>query len=126
MKKKSKTPSRTKYEESHPTVSFRVSRELYDRLQAVKKAEGKSITDVLKVGVGLLEVKVRSEAEIRGKAFREGHRKGYELAESNYKCTFPCSGCGKTISVEGEAIKEAIKEYLVRNGWGHADCVNRR
>ncbi len=53
-----KTPSRIKYEQSHPTVSFRVSKELYDMLQAVKKAEGKSNTDVLKAGVGLLEVKV--------------------------------------------------------------------
>jgi len=122
MKKKSKTPSRTKYEESHPTVSFRVSREPYDRLKAVKKVEEKSITDVLKVGVGLLEVRMISEAEIRGKAFGEGHRKGYELAEANYNCTFPCSGCGKTISVEDKAIKE----YLVRSGWGHADCVNRK
>ena len=39
-----KTPSRIKYEQSHLTVGFRVSRELYDRLQAVKKAEGKNIT----------------------------------------------------------------------------------
>ena len=53
-----KTPSRVKYEQNHPTVSFRVSKELYDMLQAVKKAEGKSNTDVLKAGVGLLEVKV--------------------------------------------------------------------
>lgn len=109
MKKKSKTPSRIKYEESHPTVSFRVSRELYDRLQAIKKAEGKSITDVLKVGVGLLEVKVRAEAEIRIKAFREGHRKGYELAEANYKCTFPCSGCGETIAGKAKLLKKLLK-----------------
>lgn len=46
-------------------MSSRVSKELYDRLQVVKKAEGKSITDVLKVGVGLLEVKVRKEKEDR-------------------------------------------------------------
>ena len=66
------TPSRIKYEQNHPTVSFRVSKELYERLQAVKKAEGKSITDVLKVGVGLLEVKIRKEKEIRVQAYDEG------------------------------------------------------
>jgi hypothetical protein len=49
--KAKKTPSRIKYEQSHPTVSFRVSREFYDRLQAVKEAEGRSYTDALKVGV---------------------------------------------------------------------------
>jgi len=46
LKKKRKTPSRIKYERDHPTVSFRVSKEIHDRLQAVKEAEGKSITDV--------------------------------------------------------------------------------
>ena len=55
---KKKSPSRIKYEQRHPTVSFRVTKELYDRLQAVKEAEGLSNTDILKVGVGLLEVRV--------------------------------------------------------------------
>jgi predicted CopG family antitoxin len=79
--KKRKTPSRIKYEQSHPTVSFRVSKELYDRLQSVKKAEGKSIAEVLKVGVGLLEVKVRKEKEIRDQAYEEGWEKGASEAE---------------------------------------------
>ncbi len=90
-----KTPSRVKYEQSHPTVSFRVSRELYDRLQAVKKAEGKSITDVLKVGVGLLEVKVRKEKEIRDQAYEEGWEKGVAEAAELYSVPYSCSVCGK-------------------------------
>ena len=52
--KKNMTPSRVKYEQKHPTVSFRVSKDLDDRLLAVKEAEGKSSTDVLRVGAGLL------------------------------------------------------------------------
>ena len=47
-----KTSSRVKYEQKRPTVSFRISKELYDRLQAVKEAEGKSATEVLKMGDG--------------------------------------------------------------------------
>ena len=65
LKKKRRTPSRIKYEQNHPTVSFRVSKEIYDRLEIVKEAEGKSITDVLRVGVGLLEVKVSKEKEAK-------------------------------------------------------------
>ena len=61
--KKKRTPSRIRYEQSHPTVSWRVSEELYDKLQVVKEAEGKSVTDVFKVGIGLLEVKVSKEKE---------------------------------------------------------------
>lgn len=124
--KKKKTPSRLKYEETHPTMSFRATKEVEDRLRVVQKAENKSVMDIFKIGLGLLEVKIRSEAEIREKAFREGHRKGYELAESIYKVTFPCSVCRETIPVEDKVTKEAVKKYLVQDGWGHADCINRR
>ena len=124
--KKKKTPSRIKYEQSHRTVSFRPSNELYDRLQAVKEEEGLSNTDVLKVGVGLLEVKVRSEREASEQSFEEGFEKGFEEAESIYKVTFPCSVCRKTIEVSSDKTKEAIRKYMLERGWGHADCINRR
>jgi len=124
--KKKKTPSRVKYEKSHPTVSFRTNKELYDRLQTVKKAEGKSTADVLKVGLGLLEVKVGKEKEARRQGYEEGFEKGYEEAQALYKVTFPCSVCGKAIEVTAKATKEAIKGYMRERGWGHADCINRR
>ena len=66
---KKKAPSRTRYEQSHPTVSCRVSREIYDRLQAVKEADSKSFANILKVGLGLLEVQVKEKE----KAKRKGH-----------------------------------------------------
>jgi len=61
--KKKRTPSRIRCEQSHPTMSWRVSKELHDRLQVVKEAEGKSATDLLKVNIGLLEAKVSKEKE---------------------------------------------------------------
>jgi len=61
--KKKRTPSRIRCEQSHTTVSWRVSKELHDRLQLVKEAEGKSVTDLLKVNIGLLEAKVSKENE---------------------------------------------------------------
>jgi hypothetical protein len=121
-----KTPSRVKYEQSHPTVSFRVSKELYDRLQAVKRIEGKSITDILKVGLGLLEVKVRKEEEIRLQAYDKGWEKGITEAEELYSVSYPCIVCGKTIVATSDAEKKAIRKYMREHGWGHADCINRR
>ena len=123
--RKRKTPSRVKYEYSHPTVSFRVSKELYDRLQAVKEAEGKSITDVLKVGLSLLEVKVSKEKEAKKQGYEEGFEKGYKEAESLYKVTFPCSICGKTLTVTGKKEKEAVRRYMREHRWGHVECINR-
>ena len=125
LKKKKKTPSRIKYEHSHPTVSFRVSKELYDRLQAVKEVEGKSVTDVLKVGLGPLEVKVSKEKEVRDRAYDEGYGEGYKDAEELYKVTYVCKICRKTVGVMNVKEKEAIKGYMREHGWAHAECINR-
>ena len=119
-------PSRKKYEEDNPVVSCRVPKELYNRLRAIKKAEGKSMADVLKAGLGLFEVKVRTEKEVKQEAYEEGQINGYELAESEYKVTYPCSICGESIEVTTDEEKKAIAEYMREDGWGHADCINRR
>jgi len=124
--KRKKPPSRARYEQKHPTVSWRISRELYDRLQAVKEAEGTSITDVLKVGVGLLEVKVSEEKEAREEGYHKGYSKGYEEAVALYKVTFPCIICRKTVEVTDKTTKEAIRSYMMQEGWGHGECINRR
>jgi hypothetical protein len=124
-KRKGKTPSRIKYEQNRPVVSFRVSKELYDRLEAVKKTEGKSTTDVLGVGVGLLDVKVRKEKEIRDQAYEEGWEKGTAEAEELYAVHYSCSVCGKKIVVTSDDEKRAIKTYMRDHGWGHGNCVKR-
>jgi len=121
-----KTPSRVKYEQKFPTVSFRISKELYERLQAVKGAEGKSTTGVLKVGVGLLEAKVSKEKEAKRQGYDEGFEKGYEEAEELYKVTYPCKICRRTLVVTSAKEKEVIRNYMLEHGWGHADCINRR
>lgn len=121
-----KPPSRVKYEQKRPTVSFRISKELYDRLQAVKETEGKSTTEVLKVGVGLLEVKVAKEREAKRQGYEEGFEKGYEEAEELYKVTYPCKVCRKALEVTTLEEKQAIRGYMLENGWGHIDCINHR
>jgi len=124
-KKKKRTPSRIRYEQDHPTASFRVSKEIHDRLQAVKEAEGKSITDVLKVGLSLLEVKVSKEKEAKKQGYEEGFEKGYEEAEELYKVTYPCKVCRKMITVTDKNVKEAIRRYMLQHGWVHTSCSNR-
>jgi len=123
---KKKSPSRVKYETEHPTVSFRVARDIYDKLRAVREAEGKSITDVLKVGVGLLEVKVRRERKIREEAYLAGRLKGCVDAKAKYSVSYPCSVCGELIEVESKGEKDFIKRKMQEYGWGHSECLNRR
>lgn len=50
-KPRSKPPSRQRYEKSHPTVSFRIDRELYDELKDLKSKAGLSVADILRVGM---------------------------------------------------------------------------
>jgi hypothetical protein len=92
----------------------------------IKKAEGKSMADILKAGLGLYEVKLSAKKEVRQKAYEEGQLNGYELAKSEYKVTYPCSICGKLIEVTTEREKKAIRGYMREHKWGHANCVNRR
>jgi len=122
---KRKAPSRIKYEQSHPTVSCRVSREIYDVLQKTKEAEGKSFADVLKVGLRMIEATGNREREIARLGFVEGHKQGYAEAQRLYKVTYPCSICSKTIEVTSEKAKQAASQYMVEHNWGHSACRER-
>jgi hypothetical protein len=124
-KKRRNPPSRVKYDRDNPVVSFRVKRKDKDRFIAIREKLGMSNGDVYKAGLGVIEVKVRAEAEIRQEGYEEGQLSGYELAESEYKVTYPCSICGKSIEVTTDKEKEAIAKYMVEHGWAHGDCLNR-
>lgn len=126
MKKKRQSPSRVKYEQSRPTFSFRIYKDLDERIREVKKAEGMSNTNIVEAGVGLFEVKVSKEKEAKKQGYEEGFSDGYEEAESLYKVTFPCSICGKTLTVTGKKEKEAVRRYMREHQWGHVECINRR
>jgi len=118
-------PSRKKYERDNPVVSCRVSREVYDRLQTIKKVEGRSMADILEAGLGLFEVKVRSEKEIWQQAFDVGEESGINRAEEIYAITYKCSGCGEEMFVSTDEEKTAIRRFIKEQGWGHKECVER-
>ena len=124
-KQRSTPPSRKKYEEANPVVSFRVSKKDYARFEVIRQKLGLSHGDVYKNGLGVNEVKIRSEEEIREEAYEQGRIEGFEIAESIYKVTYPCSVCGKETEVESDAEKKAIRGYMREHGWGHIDCLNR-
>jgi predicted CopG family antitoxin len=121
-KDRRKPPSRIRYEESHPTISCRVAKEIYDRLQDIKKGEGRSFSDILKTGLGMLE----AEAEKEDKAYSEGYKKGYKKAEQKFKVTYACSVCGKIMSLTSEEEKQAAGEYMKEQGWHYDECDEKR
>ncbi len=125
-KKRKTPPSRLRYEQTHPTVSCRVSKEMYDELKMIEKGEGKSLTDILKIGLGRLEVKVGEEDEIRNEALCEGFEEGFSDAEKTFKVTYACSVCGGMMVVSCAEEKAAITQYMREHGWGHQSCHDRR
>ena len=123
---KRKAPSRVRYEQSHPTVSCRIPRDIYDRLRVTKNTAGKSFADILKTGLGILEVQAKKEGEVREKGHAEGYKKGYAEAARLYMVTYPCCICGKMLMVTSGDEKEAIKKYMQEHSWGHKECHKRR
>ena len=123
---KRKPPSRVRYERSHPTVSCRVPRELYDRLEKARKTERRSFADFLKIGLGVVEAQARKEEGIREQAYGEGYEGGYTKAQYTYVVTYRCNVCGQSITESTTAEKEAIREYMNEHGWGHGECHDKR
>lgn len=121
-KDRRKPPSRVKYEQGHPVVSCRVPREVYEKLRGIMDREDKSFADILKTGLGILELHVREKETARKVGQAEGYRRGYAEAGRLYKVTYPCSVCGKTLAVTSRDEKEAIKEYMQEHGWSHRAC----
>ncbi len=121
-KKRAKSPSRERYEQRRPVLSFRVSRNIYDQLRVINESTGDSRTKVLMTGLGLCEAKARTEKEI----WQEGYDKGYDDAATEacdyFQVTYPCHRCGKEMVVNTDMEKKAIRQYLMAHGWGHTEC----
>ena len=52
-------PSRVRYEQTHPTISFRIDRELYDELKELGRTTGKSFAAFLKDGARITKTQVK-------------------------------------------------------------------
>ena len=124
--KRKAPPSRIKYEQSHPVVSFRVPKHIYDELQRVKEGGGNSFTDILKLGLGMTEVRLKKLEEARKQGWDEGYKKGFADARLRYRAIYHCSVCGQMIEVTIKEEKEAIREYMQEQGWAHTECLEPR
>ena len=88
----SKPPSRERYEEENPVVSFRISREKKAKLDSMmedfdltKKAWFESVIDETE----------QDYAAVR----EEAHETGYQEAKEKYAVSVPCAECGSPMSL---------------------------
>ena len=115
-----KPPARIRYEQSHPTVSCRLSKDAYTLLkQRLEDLGGVSFADFVKDSLGLLELKIPDIEGIKDEARGEG----YIQAEEDYQIWYFCNVCGKRMemSPNGDDHKAMIG-YMKEHGWRHGDC----
>ena len=117
-----KPPARIRYEQSHPTVSCRVSRDVYDLLKQRLEDLGVSFADFVKDSLGLLQLKMPDIEEIKDTAWS----KGYDEAEEGYRIWYYCAVCGKRIEMSpNDDDHKAMIGYMKEHRWGHASCHGR-
>jgi metal-responsive CopG/Arc/MetJ family transcriptional regulator len=113
MKRKShKPPSKARYDEFHPTISIRVTKELYDQLNELREQGGKSLGDIL-----------REALKQQSPSTKKAYQQGYDAAKGEFAVSYKCSVCGGNLTVTSQKEKEAIARYMREHGWGHSKCV---
>ena len=110
------SPSRIRYERDNPTVSARVSRETYNRLNALKEQSNKSLGDILREALEVQEPATKA-ANIRG------YRLGYAEAEQLYRVEYRCDVCNGRLTIYDDDAKQAAAEYMRQHGWRHSSCL---
>jgi len=130
-----KPPSRIRYEQAHPTVTVRVSKELHDKLKEYTETEGKSYADILKVALGVQKKSTdkahdrgykagyaKGTAERQQKAYDQGYVNG--LTEGRIVSFGHCSGCHKPLdwNLSNEKDVELLTKAVDQAHFHHVGC----
>jgi hypothetical protein len=115
-----KPPARVRYEESHPTMSCRLSKDEYDLLkQRLEDLGGVSFADFVKDSLGLLQLKIPETREIREKA----RRAGYDQGRKDHQIWYYCDTCKKRIDIAPDSEShKAMIGFMREHNWGHTTC----
>ena len=117
-KRKKKSPSRIRYETSHPTVSARIPIEIKEKVIANLKTLDMTMADAFKKLAGELEEKAKPIELVKKAAYKAG----YKAAKNYYGVPYPCSKCEQTIVINTPEEKEAASKLMTEAGWGHKTC----
>ena len=113
-------PARARYEQSHPVVSCRLSRDEHDLLkQRLDDLGGVSFADFLKDALGVIRRDMGDVKRIKETAYKAG----YDQGKQDHQIWYRCAVCGQRIEVEPKSEShKAIIGLMKREGWGHASC----
>lgn len=97
-----KPPSRERYEEENPVVSFRVSRSVKEQLDAL-------VDDLDMTKKDWFESVIQDSLD----AYDDAYDDGFEAGKEAYAVSVPCAVCGDPVVVDGRG-EERINEILGR------------
>ena len=108
----SRSPSKIRYDEAHPNVSFRLSEDIKKWVDAVRSDA--SYTEIIRNAM-LNGARVQE-------AINNAYRQGYEDAKRTYQLLFWCSVCRKTMTcAPNSEMHNAMAKYALESGWHHAN-----
>ena len=85
-----KNPGRSKYDQEHPTRSFRLkSRESNERLQAYLEVTGGSISDLIERALSNLPIELPDVGKIIDAEYAQGYYEGYQDGYERAKVGLP-------------------------------------
>ena len=115
-----KPPARVRYEESHPTMSCRLSKDEYDLLkQRLEDLGGVSFAEFVKDSLGILQLKIPETKDIKEKA----RRAGYEQGKKENQVWYYCDTCRQRMDMAPNSeCHKAMIDYMKEHGWGHRSC----
>lgn len=118
-----KPPARARYEESHPVVSCRLSRDEHELLkQRLDDLGGVSFADFLRDTLGVIKLQVRETQDIKARALKTG----YDQSRQDHQIWYFCAVCGERINMSpNNKDHKSMIVYMKEHRWGHANCLGQ-
>jgi len=113
-------PARVRYEQSHPTVSCRLSRDEHELLkQRLDDLGGVSFAHFVKDALGVIQLRIPEIGEMKEKARRAGYNQG----RKDHQIWYYCAMCRERTDVAPNSEShKAMIGYMRERGWGHTSC----
>ena len=113
-RKAHRPPSRIRYDQAHPVLGTRVSKQEYDAVKAFQAKNGWSFAKFIRVAL-----------QRESSKYDHAWKAGFAEAKRKYAVYYPCSVCGGVIPITQADERTAAAEALERAQWGHGQCVNQ-
>ena len=112
-------PSKRKYDEKNPSVTFRMSKEEKIELEKMSKLLNMSTSEII-------HEFFFNQKEGAIKLFNNGIKHGRQLEREQNRIFYFCSICNKKIFIEPNTHEHhAMIQYMLMYGWGHRECHNK-